>query len=125
MKEDLYFEAEASCNNPCHIEDIWSVTFLRTFGGGRPPTRTIVFVVIGCPVRLLGLHPVLPPHPAAPAHGCSREPTETRRRGYEASRSCSWPFSVRVVEEDMLVPATLRLSWQEESRSEILDNQGP
>jgi hypothetical protein len=29
-----------------------------------------------------------------------------------ASRSCSWPFAVRVVEEDMVVPATLRLSWR-------------
>jgi hypothetical protein len=27
------------------------------------------------------------------------------------SRSCYWPFSVRAVEEDMVVPATIRLSW--------------
>jgi hypothetical protein len=27
-----------------------------------------------------------------------------------ASRSCSWPFSMRAVEEDMVTPATLRLS---------------
>jgi hypothetical protein len=29
------------------------------------------------------------PQPAAPAHGRSREPTDARRRGYGASRSCS------------------------------------
>jgi hypothetical protein len=28
-----------------------------------------------------------------PVHGRSREPTDARRRGYGASRSCSWPFS--------------------------------
>jgi hypothetical protein len=33
--------------------------------------------------------PVLPPQPVAPAHGHSREPTDARRRGYGASRSCS------------------------------------
>ena len=74
--------------------------------------RTIVFAVVGRPVRLPGLRPVLPPQPAAPAHGRSREPTDARRRGYGASRSCSWPFSVRAVEEDMVAPATLRLSWR-------------
>jgi hypothetical protein len=35
-----------------------------------------------------------------------------RRRGYGASRSCFWPFSARAVEEDMVAPATLRLSWR-------------
>jgi hypothetical protein len=82
--------------------------------------RTIVFVVVGRPVRLPGLHPVLPPQPAAPAHGRSREPTDARRRGYEASRSCSWHFSVRAVEEDMVV--SVGYPSDEESRSEILDN---
>jgi hypothetical protein len=43
--------------------------------------RTIVFAVIGRPVRLPGLHPVLHPQPTAPAHGRSRELTDTRRRG--------------------------------------------
>jgi hypothetical protein len=42
--------------------------------------RTIIFAVIGRPVRLPGLRPVLPPQPTAPAHGCSREPTDARRR---------------------------------------------
>ncbi|PWZ19669.1 hypothetical protein Zm00014a_029272 [Zea mays] len=31
---------------------------------------------------------------------------------YEANRSCSWPFSVCAIEEDMVAPATLRLSWR-------------
>jgi hypothetical protein len=74
--------------------------------------HTIVFAVVGRPVRLLGLRPVLPPQPAALAHGRSRESTDARRRGYGVSRSCFWPFSVRVVEEDMAAPATLRLSWR-------------
>ena len=74
--------------------------------------RTIVFAVVRRPVRLSGLRPVLPPQPAAPAHGRSHEPTDARQRGYGVSRSCSWPFSVRAVEEDMVVPATLRLSWR-------------
>jgi hypothetical protein len=74
--------------------------------------RTIVFAIVGCPVRLPSLRPILPPQPAALAHGCSREPTDVRRRRYGASRSCSWPFSVRAIEEDMVAPATLRLSWR-------------
>jgi hypothetical protein len=40
------------------------------------------------------------------------------------SRSCSWPFSVLVVEEDTMVPARLGYLGDKESRSEILDNQG-
>jgi hypothetical protein len=43
--------------------------------------------------------------PAAPAHGRSHEPTDAHRRGYGASWSCSWPFSVRTVEEDMVASA--------------------
>ena len=74
--------------------------------------RTIVFAVIGRLVRLPGLRPVLPPQPAAPAHGHSREPIEARRRGYEVTRSCSWHFFVRAVEEDTVELATLRLSWR-------------
>jgi hypothetical protein len=74
--------------------------------------RTIVFAIVGRLVRLPGLRPVLPPQPATSAHGRSHEPTDARRRGYGASRSCSWPFSVRAVEEDMVAPATLRLYWR-------------
>jgi hypothetical protein len=72
--------------------------------------RTIVFAVVGRPVRLPGLRPVLPLQPATSAHGRSREPTDARRRGYRASRSCSWYFSVCAVEEDMVASVTLRLS---------------
>jgi hypothetical protein len=36
--------------------------------------------------------------------------TDALRRGYGASRSCSSPFFVRAAEEDMVAPATLRLS---------------
>jgi hypothetical protein len=56
--------------------------------------RTIVFAVVGRPIRLPGLRSILPPQPVAPTHGRSREPTNAPRRGYGASRSCSWPFSV-------------------------------
>jgi hypothetical protein len=71
---------------------------------------TIVFAIVGHLVRLLDLRPVLAPQPAAPAHGRSREPTDAGRRGYGASGSCTWPFSICVVEEDMVAPVTLRLS---------------
>jgi hypothetical protein len=40
--------------------------------------RTIVFVVVGRPIRLPGLCPVLPPQPAASTHGRSRKPTDAR-----------------------------------------------
>jgi hypothetical protein len=73
---------------------------------------TIVFAVVGRLVRLPRLRHVLPPQPAAPAHGRSHEPTDARRRGYGVIRSFSWPFSMRVVEEDMVAPATIRLSWR-------------
>jgi hypothetical protein len=87
--------------------------------------RTIIFVVVGRPVRLSDLHPVLPPQPAAPAHGRSREPTNARRRGYErvglapGFSSCVLPRRTR-----WRLP---RLGYlgDDESRSEILDNQGP
>jgi hypothetical protein len=51
--------------------------------------RTIVFSVIGRPIHLPGVRPVLPPQPTALTHGRSHEPTEARRHGYGASRSCS------------------------------------
>jgi hypothetical protein len=38
QKENLHPKAEASCNSLCYTENIWLVTFLRTFGIGRPPT---------------------------------------------------------------------------------------
>jgi hypothetical protein len=73
---------------------------------------TIIFAVVGRPIRLSGLCPVLSPQPVALAHGHSHEPTDAHRRGYGASRTCSWPFSVRVAEEETVAPATLRLSWR-------------
>jgi hypothetical protein len=85
---------------------------LHVHGDVSHHARTIVFAIVGRPVHLPGLRLVLPPQPAAPAHGRSREPTDARRRGYDVSRSCSWPFSVRAVKEDMVVPAMLRLSWR-------------
>jgi hypothetical protein len=51
--------------------------------------RTIVFAIVGRPIRLPGLRPALPPQPAASTHGCSRESTDTRRRAYGVSRLCS------------------------------------
>jgi hypothetical protein len=86
--------------------------------------RIIVFAVVRRPVRLPGLRPVLPPQHTAPAHGYSREPTNARRRGYGASRSCSCPFSVCAAEEDTVAPPHLGYIGDEESRSEIFDNQG-
>jgi hypothetical protein len=73
-------------------------------------TCTIVFAVVGRHGHLPCLRLVLPPQLVVPAYGRSREPIDARRRGYEASRSCSWPFSVCAIEEDMVAPATLRLS---------------
>ncbi|PWZ22463.1 hypothetical protein Zm00014a_028102 [Zea mays] len=69
--------------------------------------RTIVFAVVGHLVRLPVLRPVLPPQPTALAHGRNREPTDALRRGYRASRFCSWPFSVRAPKEDTVALATL------------------
>jgi hypothetical protein len=74
--------------------------------------RTIIFAVVGRHVRLPGLRLVLPPQPAALAYGRSREPFDAHRCGYEASWSCSWPFSVHAVEKDMVAPVSLRLSWR-------------
>jgi hypothetical protein len=74
--------------------------------------RTIIFAIVGRHVRLPGLCPVLPPQPAALAHSRNHEPFDAHRHGYEASWSCSWPFSVHVVEKDMEAPVPLRLSWR-------------
>jgi hypothetical protein len=37
-KRNLHPKVEASCNNPCHTENIPSITFFRTFEGRRLPT---------------------------------------------------------------------------------------
>jgi hypothetical protein len=83
--------------------------------------RTIIFAVVGRPVRLPGLRPVLPPQPAAPNHGRSREPTDacTTRVGHAPDFSPCVPR-----EEDMVALPRLGYLGDEESRSEILDNQG-
>jgi hypothetical protein len=87
--------------------------------------RTIVFAVVGRLVRLLGLRPIIPSQPTAPAHGRSCEPTDARRRGYGVSRSCSWPFSVRAIGRAWWRLPCLGYLGDEKSMSEILDNQGP
>jgi hypothetical protein len=38
QKENLHPIAEATCNSLCYTENIWLVTFLRTFERGRLPT---------------------------------------------------------------------------------------
>jgi hypothetical protein len=35
QKENLHPKVEASCNSLCYTENIWLITFLRTFGKGR------------------------------------------------------------------------------------------
>jgi hypothetical protein len=55
--------------------------------------------------------------PIAPAHGRSRESTDVCRRGYGASRSYSWSFSVRTVEDDIV--SHLGCLSDEEYMSEI------
>jgi hypothetical protein len=82
-------------------------TSTRTFHIMRAPSFS---PIVGCPVRLSSLRPVLPSQPVALGHGRNREPTDARRRGYDVSWSRSWPFFVRVIEEDMVTPVTLRLS---------------
>jgi hypothetical protein len=87
--------------------------------------HTIVFAGVGRPVRLPSLRPVLRLQPAAPAHGHNREPTDARRRGYRLV-DLAPGFSPYVPPR--------RTRWRlprlgyladEESRYEILDNQGP
>jgi hypothetical protein len=43
-KRNLHPEAEASCNNPYHTENIQTVAFFKTFEGRRPPT-TLIFLL--------------------------------------------------------------------------------
>jgi hypothetical protein len=69
--------------------------------------------------------PVLPLQPTAPAHGRSCEPTDALRRRYEVSRSCSWPVFVRAADRTRWHLPRLGYLGDEESKSEILDNQGP
>jgi hypothetical protein len=87
-----------SCSGYCTSTRTFHIMHAPSF----LPSSDIPFVF---PTFALFFHPNLLPRP-----GRSREPIDARQRGYGASRSCSWPFSVRAFEEDMVVPATLRLS---------------
>jgi hypothetical protein len=84
--------------------------------------RTIVFAIVGRTVCLHCLHPVLPPQPAAPAHGCRRELTDARRRGY--GRVSYAPYLSLCVPSRRTWWRLPRLGYlsDEESRSEILNN---
>jgi hypothetical protein len=74
---------------------------------------TIVFVIVGHPVRDPGLRPVLSPQPTAPAHGRNSEPTNARRHGGASQSEIRWHLPC------------LGYLGNKESRSEILDNQRP
>jgi hypothetical protein len=87
-------------------------TSTRMFHNMRAPSFS---PVVGRPVRLPDLRPILCAQPAAPSY--RRSSTRVR-----ASRSCSWPFSVRAAEEDTMAPLPhLGYLGDEEYRSEILD----
>jgi hypothetical protein len=55
MIENLHPEAKVSCNNPYHTENIWSVTFFRTFRRGKPPTLTFEIKITICNKILVGI----------------------------------------------------------------------
>jgi hypothetical protein len=73
-------------HQPQHWPEQW---LLHVHEDVSQHVRTIVVAIVGRPLRLPSLRPVLPSQPTAPAHGRSREPTDARRCGYEVSRSCS------------------------------------
>jgi hypothetical protein len=85
---------------------------------------TIIFAVVGCLIHLPSLRPVLPLQPATPAHGRSREPTDARRCG--TGRVSLAPGLSPCVPPRRTRWCLPRLGYigDEESRSEILDNQG-
>jgi hypothetical protein len=78
----------------------------------------------GVPFVFLAFTLFFLPNLLPPPHDHSREPTNALRCGYGVSRSCSWPFFVRAARTRWRLPHLSYLS-NEESRSEILDNQGP
>jgi hypothetical protein len=86
--------------------------------------HTIVFVAVRRPVRILALCYVLPPQPAAPAHGRSRESTGARRLGYgQVGLAPSFSPCVPPRRTWWSLPH-LGYLGDDESRSDILDNQG-
>jgi hypothetical protein len=78
-------ERRSMCLLPVFVRHRLAQCLLHVHEDVSHYARTIVFAIVGRPVPLPGLRPVLPPQPAAPAHGRSREPTDARRRGYRAS----------------------------------------
>jgi hypothetical protein len=49
-------KAEVFCNSLCHTENIWLVTFFRTFGRGRPPTFMTSYLSIWYLIHLAYAH---------------------------------------------------------------------
>jgi hypothetical protein len=41
VRENLHPEAKTSYNNSCHTKNIWSETFLRTFGKRKVPNSNL------------------------------------------------------------------------------------
>jgi hypothetical protein len=66
-------------HQPQHRPAQW---LLHVHEGVSQHAHTIVFAVVGRPVRLLGLRSVLPSQPATSTHGRSHKPTDARRRRY-------------------------------------------
>jgi hypothetical protein len=114
---------------PPRIRPTLALTPTRTVAIARPQgrlqhARNIVFVVVGCVVRLLGLRPVIPPQPIVPAHGRNREPTDTRQRGTgRVGLAPALSSGVPPRRTRWRLPH-LGYLGDEESRSKILDNQG-
>jgi hypothetical protein len=84
-------------HQPRHRPTQW---LLHVHEGVSQHARTIVFAIVGRPVRLPGLRHVLPPQPAVLAHGRSREPTDAHRRGYgwKGNKVNIFPQLILVVE---------------------------
>jgi hypothetical protein len=109
-------------HQPRHRPAQW---LLHVHEGVSQHACTIVFTVVGRPVRLLSLRPVLPPHPATPAHGHSREPTDAHRCGYGRVGVAPGFFSYVPPRRTQWCLPHLGYIGDDESRSEILDNQDP
>jgi hypothetical protein len=87
--------------------------------------RTIVFAIVGRLIRLPGLRPILPPQPTAPLTVAAASRPMLFNAGTErvglatALSSCVPPRRI------LWCLPRLGYLGDEESRSEILDNQGP
>jgi hypothetical protein len=100
-----------------------AVAIARPLGCFTACTHTIVFAVVGRPVRLSGLHTVLPPQPAALAHGRSRESTDARRHGYGQLGLAPGFSSCVLLRRTRWRLSPLGYLGDDEYRYEILDNQ--